>query len=1050
MFVARALFSTLVALSIGALPLLAQRAAGLSNVRLIANDVSVQSWTVETGLPQSSVIELTVDSEGYVWGGTFGGLFRFDGHAVQTYSPADLSVLSANSVTALRAHANGDLWIGTPTGTIARLRNGTLVDTLVAPPRDQASHTVDDLMFDGAGILWLREGREVHRFADQRWSEALPYPSGSHFVQDAQGNVFYGGPRGVIRVDPQGRSTVIARPDNVKWQGEIGLYLDHRDRLWFGKQRGLWVRSADTVRRIAGIPERVRIIAADASGMLWLGAGATLYRYRPSEEGRPSTGPQAVLAVGEEIHSLVFTRDGMLLVGTAERLMMVRQNASHVVQSRLAFPEGPANSLVARGDGTVYTTSGCGTVRRINRSAAVLDSVPRPNAAGCSQSLLWDRQQRLWIGGDGAIRRRSATGADRVWSISSYLTTAVSVRPMLEHGDTLLFGLSDGRVGRIRPDHQLEYLPGWQTPTDVAIQSMGRSKDGTVWIAQAGMLSRWNGGASRNFHALHGIPSAIPRALLADTSGGVWIGTYGSGLWYFREGARARRVPLPDPTISALITDENERLWMPGNRGLTVVSMAALRRWVADSSDQPVSRLLSLAEGVPEGNVGWPAAARVAPGVLAFASTRGMVEVRTSALQTAGETPRLHIDSLRTGTGRFIDLAQSIELDPDDRVLNLGFSAPTFRFADAIQFRYLLEGRDRTWSGIGQSRALRLATLNPGRYVLRIEGRVPGGNWRDVPPLRINVPARFAEKMWPRVVLALSVVTLIMLALLQRVRSVKATARAREIELRARRDAAVSAELHQREMAQVGRVAVAGELTASLSHELGQPLAAIVNNAEVARRLLARQVALGGTANPAVEEALLDVVAQGRRASQVVREFRRFLRREQGEREELTVRELMESTTLLLRQEYADRSVPLHVEVMSSVPVLRVERVLVQQVLVNLLQNALEAAHRVPDGRVLLRARPVGGGVRVSVVDNGSGFAADVRRSAFEPFVTTRANGMGMGLAIARRVVDAHGGHIAVGHLPGAGAVVSLWLPAHHVPADRTDSLVPQQVTTHG
>jgi C4-dicarboxylate-specific signal transduction histidine kinase len=182
----------------------------------------------------------------------------------------------------------------------------------------------------------------------------------------------------------------------------------------------------------------------------------------------------------------------------------------------------------------------------------------------------------------------------------------------------------------------------------------------------------------------------------------------------------------------------------------------------------------------------------------------------------------------------------------------------------------------------------------------------------------------------------------------------------------------------------------------------------------------------------------------------VVREFRRFLRREQGEREELTIRDLLESSTVLLRQEFADSGVPLQVEVAQGVPVVQVERVLIQQVLVNLLQNGLEAARWVPSGQVLLRARAVRDGVRMTVVDNGSGFAADVRRSAFEPFVTTRANGMGMGLAIARRVVEAHGGTIAVGQLPGAGAVVSLWLPARHVPVDGSDSLVPQQVTMHG
>lgn len=279
-----------------------------------------------------------------------------------------------------------------------------------------------------------------------------------------------------------------------------------------------------------------------------------------------------------------------------------------------------------------------------------------------------------------------------------------------------------------------------------------------------------------------------------------------------------------------------------------------------------------------------------------------------------------------------------------------------------------------------------------------------------------------------------------------RVGAAVATARAREVELQARREAAESAEQHQRELAQVGRVAVAGELTASLSHELGQPLAAIVNNAEVARRLVARHGTAGAHA-AAIDEALLDVVAQGRRASQVVREFRRFLKREHGERELLDVRELVDSTTLLLRQEFDASGVKWHVHVAPGTPAVLVERVLLQQVLVNLLQNAHEAARLAPNGQVLVRARPVANGVRISVADSGTGFPASMRRSAFEPFVTTRDSGMGMGLAIARRVVEAHGGHIAAGQLPRAGAVVSLWLPAQHRPVIRTDSLVPLQVT---
>jgi C4-dicarboxylate-specific signal transduction histidine kinase len=207
-------------------------------------------------------------------------------------------------------------------------------------------------------------------------------------------------------------------------------------------------------------------------------------------------------------------------------------------------------------------------------------------------------------------------------------------------------------------------------------------------------------------------------------------------------------------------------------------------------------------------------------------------------------------------------------------------------------------------------------------------------------------------------------------------------------------------------------------------------LAAIVNNAEVARRLVERARTPGAAWDPLLDEVLQDVSSQGRRASEVVREFRRFLRREAGARERLVVRELLASTIELLRREYADAAVRLTWQVAPGTPPVQAERVLLQQVCVNLLQNALEAVRGRPGAEVLLRAREVGAGVRLTVADNGPGFAPAIRSTAFEPFVTARASGMGMGLAIARRIVEAHGGHVAIGRVPGAGAAVSVWLPS--------------------
>lgn len=1042
-----------------AAPLPAQRLVGLGNVTPLSDGISVRTWTVEQGLPQSAVTELVTDRDGYLWGATFGGLFRFDGRTLQSYSATEVPVLTSNSATALSA-SRDDLWIGTPNGTIARLRRGQFVDSLPTPPHDQASTIIDQLLADRPGEVWMREGDDVHRFANGRWAPRLPYQGRSPLLRDRDGRVLYLGPQGLVRVDERGRAAIVARPDTGAPGLNYGLHVDAADRVWMGLPSGLWVLDRETLRRVFSDSTAVGAVTTDSTGDVWFAAGPRLLRYRPGATGAVRAAVQPILDAGTEIIAIAPLHDGLLAAGTREGLLIVRRNAARLLRSPRGIPNIEAGSIVGPGDGTVYVTSGCSDVFRLAAGGRVLDSIARPDARHCARSLLLDARGLLWVGGQGTILRyrtahaseRATTVRDTLFSVSSFLGEPPGVEVLQADGASVLFGLSDGRVGRIEPSGRLEFLSGWSVPTDVPVLALARTADSAVWIAQTGMWSRWKGGELAHYHAIHGVPNAVPRALLPDNRGGLWVGTYGSGLWYFRVGTGARAVPLPDRTVSGLIADRSGRLWMPGNRGISVVPLASLYRFLADSAEIPGVKLLSYAEGVPEGNNGRPAAAVLDSGRFAFASIQGLVEVNTAEVLTAGVTPPVRIDSIRTGAGRTFDPTAPVRLPPDDRVLQVGFSAPSYRFADGVRFRYRLDGRDDHWVAVGASRDLRLAGLRPGRYTLYVEGRVPGGEWRAARPLDVEVVPLFAEQRWPWLVGGAVAVLLVGLVVRQRVRATQATAHAREVELRARRDAAESAEQHQREMAQVSRVAVAGELTASLSHELGQPLAAIVNNAEAARRLLARQAGAGGAAGlpPAVDEALRDVVLQGHRASQVVREFRRFLRRERGERELIPVRELLESTTLLLRHEFVESRVQLEVRVAADVPPVLAERVLLQQVFVNLLHNAHEAARGTAQPQVLVRARAVRGGVRVSVVDSGLGFPPSVRRSAFEPFVTTRPNGMGMGLAIARRVVDAHRGQLRIGRLPGAGAVVSVWLPAGHIPAQHRDELTTAQGSRHG
>jgi signal transduction histidine kinase/ligand-binding sensor domain-containing protein len=838
--------------------------------------------------------------------------------------------------------------------------------------------------------------------------------------------------------------------------------VDRRGRVWRGGRRGLSLLINGEWRPVAGIDSSVRVIASnpnDSAEVIWVGAGRSLFRVRTDVEG-DLAGVQRVLSATVPLISVAFTGDGVLIVGTLGRgLLTVRSNIARVETIPTRYSNAEAAHIVSDRAGQLWVAPGCGDAHLITLSGAVKDSVMLGPDQGCVAALAFDEQRRLWIGHTDGVRRVDRNGVDVEWGFyastlgtSTAGATTVVARPLLQAGNRMLVGMSDGRIAEIGADDRWRYLPGWAAITRRPIESMTLDPDGSLWVGQSGRITRSTAARLAVYTVKDGAPVSIPRVLHPDRRGGVWIGTYGSGLLHFRPGRGSSAVPLPDETVSGFVVDSAGRLWMPGNRGLTVLPLRRLAEWVADSSVAPDARLLTDADGVPEGNNGSPAGAVVDGRYLAFASIEGLVIADVSRLPSAARSTVVLIDRM-VSARRTLEVPRIVRLETDERTVDIEYTMPVYRSAEAVQFRYRLVGRDDGWIPLGAARRLQLAALLPGRFTLELQGRAPGGSWRQAEPVGLEVVPYWHERPAVRVLTAAGLCALLFGLYWQRQRTVRARNDAMALSITTRRDAAELSVRHQRELAQVGRLAVAGELTASLSHELGQPLAAIVNNAEVARRLLARRderqaVAAGGDmegvdgrdnraaigggrdGSDAVDEVLHDVVLQGQRASQVVREFRRFLQHGQGEREPILAQDMLESVVRLVRHEFVDARVELTPRVDRSPPTFWAERVLLQQVLVNLLQNALEATRGQPVRRVLMRARPARAGIRISVADNGPGFAPDVRDRAFEPFVTTRPTGMGMGLAIARRLIEAHGGLIAVGKLPSGGAVVSCWLPA--------------------
>ena len=232
----------------------------------------------------------------------------------------------------------------------------------------------------------------------------------------------------------------------------------------------------------------------------------------------------------------------------------------------------------------------------------------------------------------------------------------------------------------------------------------------------------------------------------------------------------------------------------------------------------------------------------------------------------------------------------------------------------------------------------------------------------------------------------------------------------------------------RQDLAHVGRVSTMGELTASLAHELNQPLTAILSNAQAAQRLLVSDKADLAE----IREILGDIVEDDKRAGEVIHRLRGFLKKSNTELAALDIGELVGQVARLVSSDAIIRNVAIRLDLAPGLPPVCGDRVQLLQVILNLLMNGLDAMRESGEVERTLVLRTESGGpaiVVVAVEDSGVGIDEADLDHVFHAFYTTKPDGLGMGLAIARSIVEAHGGHLEARNNPAGGATFSFTLP---------------------
>jgi PAS domain S-box-containing protein len=250
------------------------------------------------------------------------------------------------------------------------------------------------------------------------------------------------------------------------------------------------------------------------------------------------------------------------------------------------------------------------------------------------------------------------------------------------------------------------------------------------------------------------------------------------------------------------------------------------------------------------------------------------------------------------------------------------------------------------------------------------------------------------------------------------------------IDVSAHKQADLQLQIQREEMSHLNRVALMGEMTASVAHELNQPLTAIANNASAARRFLER-----GKIDPELLQQLLqDMVADSQRAGEVIRGIRALVQKDKNiVRSVLNLNAVIADTLRLVSSDILLRESVVTTEMDHSLPQVEAAPVQIQQVLLNLIMNALDAVEALPpaERRIIVSTRSLNGeAAEVSVRDFGAGLPKDRPDKVFDHFFSTKQTGMGMGLTIVRSIIETHGGKITAENAPDRGARFFFHLPA--------------------
>jgi signal transduction histidine kinase/ligand-binding sensor domain-containing protein len=1064
------------------------------------NQYAHTAWKIREGFSKGRVTSFAQTPDGYLWLGTEFGLLRFDGVRNVPWEPPTGEHLPSSYIRSMVAARDGRLWIGTYKG-LASWKDGKLteyrelvgqtVDVLV----EDREGTVWAAGYAGSiGKLCAIKNSNAQCYGDDGrlglWVASL--------YEDSRGNLWAGAQTGLWRWKP-GPPKLYPMPYPLLGTSSQTLNESDDGALLIVTEGGIR-RLVDGNAEAYAPPGNGRQsfkplrMLRDRNGSLWI--GTTDRGLLHVHEGRTDVFDQSDGLSGDYINKFFEDREGNIWVATMNGLDRFRDFAVSTISVKQGLSNAVVWSVLGAKDGSVWLGTPDGLNRLNNGQITIYRKRgPQGGSGGTKQkrevnvrevadgglpddgveSLFQDDGGRIWAftergaayfengrfvpvttnhaqGENGYPRQQHVTGAMALVAPSNQLHS--------------IAGDSSGNLWISDQHEGLLHLLGGNAVERIPWATLGRKEwamalfagpvPGGLWLgfSKGGVAYFKDGKVRESYSGQNGLGEGIVTSLSLDADGTLWAATEG-GLSRVKNGRVATLTTqngLPCDTVFWVMQDDTHSFWLYTACGLVRVAGTEMDAWVSDPKRTIQSTVFDTSDGVRSRalTTGFtPLVAKSANGKLWFLPLDGVSVVDPRHLSFNKVPPPVQIERVtadrKTYWQNLSSDASSSQpsLPPLVRDLEIDYTALSLVAPEKIRFRYKLEGRDSDWQDVGNRRQAFYTNLSPGNYRFHVAASNNSGVWNEAGTfLDFSIAPAYYQMNWFRLSSVAALALLLWIAYKLRVRGIEqhagqlALINAKlEAQIAERKQAEEALRQAQADLTRASRMSSMGELTASLAHEIKQPIAAVITNASTCLRWLARD-------EPDLEEvraAASRMVQDGRRANEIVNRVRLLFQQDALQRELVDPNEIIREMTLLLHSEATKFGVFVRTELAAELPRVMGDRVQLQQVLMNLMMNSIDAMTDVDGTRemTIRSQRSDDGEVLISVSDTGVGLPPAQAEKIFNAFFTTKTHGTGMGLRISRSIVESHGGRLWAADNSPRGARFCFTLP---IKADARDS----------